>query len=161
MIGLTFAALVAAMLIYFRSFIGPLLLAFILTYLLHPLADRLGSKTHLSWRSSVNIIFIILLLILIGSSTLTGLAVVNQIQSLIDTIDNFLKELPDLLQSLEGQVLTIGPFSFDLSQYTDMSKLSNEMIGLLQQYLGRGRLAGQQGGWRGSQHHRLGVCSSW
>ena len=29
MIGLSFAALVAAMLIYFRSFIGPLLLAFI------------------------------------------------------------------------------------------------------------------------------------
>jgi predicted PurR-regulated permease PerM len=135
-IGLTFAALIAAMLIYFRSFIGPLLLAFILTYLLHPLADRLGSKTRLSWRSSVNIIFILLLLILIGSSTLTGLAVVNQIQSLIDTIDTFLKELPDLLQSLEGQALTIGPFSFDLDQYTDMSKLSNEVIGLLQQYLG-------------------------
>lgn len=136
-IGLTFAALVAAMLIYFRSFIGPLLLAFILTYLLHPLADRLGSKTHLSWRSSVNIIFIVLLLILIGSSTLTGLAVVNQIQSLINTIDNFLKELPDLLLSFEGKALTIGPFSFDLSQYTDMSTLSNEIIGLLQQYLGQ------------------------
>jgi predicted PurR-regulated permease PerM len=135
-IGLTFAAFVAAMLIYFRSFIGPLLLAFILTYLLHPLADRLGSLVHLSWRSSVNIIFIILLLILLGSSTLTGLAVVNQIQSLIDTIDKFLKDLPELLQSLEGKVLTIGPFSFDLSEYTDMSVLSNEVIGLLQQYLG-------------------------
>ncbi len=135
-IGLTFAAFVAAMLIYFRSFIGPLLLAFILTYLLHPLADRLGSLAHLSWRSSVNIIFIILLLILLGSSTLTGLAVVNQIQSLIDTIDKFLKDLPELLQSLEGKVLTIGPFSFDLSEYTDMSVLSNEVIGLLQQYLG-------------------------
>ena len=135
-IGLTFAAFVAAMLIYFRSFIGPLLLAVILTYLLHPLADRLGSRTHLSWRASVNIIFIILLLILLGSSTLTGLAVVNQIQSLIDTIDTFLKDLPALLQSLEGKVLNIGPFSFDLTEYTDMSVLSNEVIGLLQQYLG-------------------------
>ena len=136
-IGLTFAALVAAMLIYFRSFIGPLLLAFILTYLLHPLAARLGSATRLSWRSSVNIIFIILLLLLIGFSTLTGLAVVNQIQSLIDTIDNFLKELPDLLSNLEGQVLRLGPFTFDLSQYTDLSNLTNQLISLAQGFLGQ------------------------
>jgi len=136
-IGLSFAALVAAMLVYFRSFIGPLLLAFILTYLLHPLAVRLSSLTRLSWRGSVNLIFIILLLIMLGSSTLTGLAVVNQIQSLISTINNFLKELPDLLAELEGRVLAIGPFSIDLSQYSDISKLSNEIIGLLQQYLGQ------------------------
>lgn len=136
-IGLTFAALVAAVLIYFRSFIGPLLLAFILTYLLHPLAARLGNATHLSWRSSVNIIFIILLLLLIGSSTLTGLAVINQIQSLIDTIDTFLKELPELLANLEGQVLRLGPFTFDLGQYTDMSTFSNQLIDLAQGFLGQ------------------------
>ena len=135
-IGLSFAALVAAMLIYFRSFIGPLLLAFILTYLLHPLANRLGMLTHLSWRSSVNIIFIILLLLLLGISTLTGLAVVNQIQSMIGTIEEFLKELPELLAGLSGQVLSIGPFSFDLDQYSDMSKVSSQVIELIQTYLG-------------------------
>ena len=135
-IGLSFVALVAAMLISFRMFIGPLLLAFILTYLLHPLAVRLSSAIHMSWRASVNIIFVILLLIVLGLSTLTGLAVVNQIQSLIDTIEEFLKELPTLLKSLSGQELRIGPFTFDLTQYSDMSKVSSEIIGLIQQYLG-------------------------
>lgn len=135
-IGLSFAALVAAILIYFRSFIGPLLLAFILTYLLHPLAARLSSAIHVSWRVSVNITFVLLLLIVLGLSTLTGLAVVNQIQSLINTIEEFLKDLPDLLKNLSGQVLRIGPFTFDLTQYSDISKVSTEVINLFQQYLG-------------------------
>jgi predicted PurR-regulated permease PerM len=136
-IGLTFAALVAALLIYFRSFIGPLLLTFILTYLLHPLAARLSSATRFSWRASVNLIFIVLLLLLIGTSTLTGLAVVNQIQSLINTIEIFLKDLPDLLQSLTGQVLRVGPFSFDLGQYADLSNFTAQLINLLQGFLGQ------------------------
>jgi predicted PurR-regulated permease PerM len=135
-LGLTFVALVAAMLIFFRSFIGPLLLAFILVFLLHPLAARLSKALHLSWRASVNIIFVILLLVVLGLSTLTGLAVINQIQSLIDTITEFLKDLPELLKSLSGQVLRIGPFTFDLTQYSDISKVSNQLISLLQQYLG-------------------------
>ena len=135
-LGLTFVALVAAMLIYFRSFIGPLLLAFILIFLLHPLGARLSTALHISWRASINIIFVILLLVVLGLSTLTGLAVINQLQSLIDTIAEFLKDLPDLLKSLSGQVLRIGPFTFDLTQYSDMSKVSNQLIQLAQQYLG-------------------------
>ena len=136
-LGLTFAALVTALLIYFRSFIGPLLLAFILTYLLHPLAVRLSNAIHLSWRGSVNLIFIILLLLVIGSSTWTGVVVVNQIQNLITTIETFLSDLPALLDSLSGQVWHIGPFSFDLGQYADLSSLSSELINLLQGLLGQ------------------------
>ena len=136
-IGLTFAALVAALLISFRSFIGPLLLAFILTYLLHPLAARLSSAIHISWRAAVNLIFIILLLLVLGSSTLTGLAVVNQIQSLINTIEKFLNDLPALLESLSGQVLQIGPFILDLGQYADIGTFSSQLISLTQSLLGQ------------------------
>ncbi len=61
-VGLTIAGLILAMLIYFRSIIGPLILAFILIYLLHPLAAFLNTHSKLSWRASVNIIYIILLI---------------------------------------------------------------------------------------------------
>jgi len=135
-IALTFTAMLVALVIYFRSFIGPLLLAFILTYLLHPLAARLSNLSFLTWRSAVNLIFIILLLLLLGSFTLTGLAVVNQIQSLIRTIDSFLTDLPELLESLSGQVIKIGPIPIDLSQFTDLSSLGNQMIELAKGMLG-------------------------
>jgi predicted PurR-regulated permease PerM len=77
-IGLTIAVLFLAMLFYFRSIIGPLLLAFILVYLLHPLAAFLNTHLKLSWRASVSVIYIILLIILIAFSPLQALLLYNR-----------------------------------------------------------------------------------
>ena len=142
-IGLTVAAVLIAMLIYFRSIIGPLILAFILIYLLHPLAAFLNNHTPLSWRASVSIIYIILLIILIASSTLTGLAVVQQIQSLIKVIERFVNDLPQLIDKFSGQVLIIGPYTINLSQFTDLGQFGTQVINTLQSLLGRaGTLVG-------------------
>jgi predicted PurR-regulated permease PerM len=142
-IGLTTAAVIIAMLIYFRSIIGPLILAFILIYLLHPLAAFLNSHTRLSWRASVNIIYIILLIILIASSTLTGLAAVQQIQSLIKVVERFVNDLPNLINKISAEVLIIGPYRIDLSQFTDLGQFGTQVINALQSLLGRaGTLVG-------------------
>lgn len=142
-IGLTAAALLIALLIYIRSIIGPLILAFILIYLLHPLAAFLNGHTRLSWRAAVNIIYIILLIILIGSSTLTGLAAIQQIQSLIKVIERFVNDLPHLIDKLSGQVLIIGPYTINLSQFTDLGQFGTQVINALQSLLGRaGTLVG-------------------
>jgi predicted PurR-regulated permease PerM len=142
-VGLTVAGLLIAMMIYFRSIIGPLILAFILIYLLHPLAVFLNSHSKLSYRASVNIIYIILLIILIGSSTLTGLAAVQQIESLIKVIQRFVNDLPSLIDKFSSQVILIGPYRIDLSQYTDLSQLGDQVINNLQSLIGRaGSLVG-------------------
>jgi predicted PurR-regulated permease PerM len=142
-VGLTSAGLLMALLIYFRSIIGPLILAFILIYLLHPLAAFLNNRTRLSWRASVNIIYIILLILVIASSTLTGLAALQQIQSVIKVIERFVNDLPSLIDKITTQIYYIGPYSIDLSKYTDLSQLSNQLINTLQLIIGRaGTLAG-------------------
>jgi predicted PurR-regulated permease PerM len=142
-IGLTTAAFLLVLLINFRSILGPLILAFILIYLLHPLAAFLNSHTRLSWRASVNIIYIILLIFLIASSTLTGLAAVQQIQSLIKVIERFVNDLPNLIDKLSGQIIVIGPYTIDLSQYTDLGQFGTQVINFIQSLLGRaGTLVG-------------------
>ncbi len=142
-IGLTTAAMLMALLIYYRSIIGPLLLAFILVYMLHPLAALLNSHTRLSWRASVNIIYLILLILLVTSSTLTGLAAVQQIQSLLRVIERFVNDLPNLIDNLTKQVILIGPYKIDLSQYTDLGQIGNQVINTLQMLIGRaGNLVG-------------------
>jgi predicted PurR-regulated permease PerM len=142
-IGFTAAALLIALLIYIRSIIGPLILAFILIYLLHPLAAFLNSHTRLSWRAAVNIIYILLLIILIGSSTLTGLAAIQQIQSLIRVIERFINDLPHLIDRLSGQVLMIGPYTINLSQFTDLGQFGTQVVNTVQSLLGRaGTLVG-------------------
>lgn len=142
-VGITIAGLLLALLIYFRSIIGPLILAFILIYLLHPLAALLTNHTRLSWRASVNIIYVLFLILVIGSSTLTGLAALQQIQSLIKVIERFVNDLPSLIDKLSTQIYIIGPYRIDLSQFTDLSQLSNQLINALQLIIGRaGTLAG-------------------
>jgi len=142
-IGLVITGLLLGLLFNFRSIIGPLILAFILIYLLHPLAAFLNSHTRLSWRASVNVIYFSLLVVVIGLSTLTGLAALQQIQSLIKVIEGFIATLPDLLQNLSGRVILIGPFQIDLTKFTDLGTLGTQLINTLQLIISRaGTLAG-------------------
>jgi predicted PurR-regulated permease PerM len=142
-IGLIIAGLVFALLIYFRSIIGPLILAFILIYLLHPLVELLTNHTKLSWRMSVNIVYFSLLIIVIGLFTLTGLAAFQQIVSLIGQIESFVNDLPNLIDNLSRQAIIIGPYSINLSQFTNLGQFSTQVIGALQTIIGRaGTLAG-------------------
>jgi predicted PurR-regulated permease PerM len=144
-IGLTLVGLVAALLVYFRGIIGPLLLAIILAYLLHPLADRLSKATHLKWRMSVNLIYIVFVILLIGFVTLAGLAIVQQLQSLVRVVQIFVNNtLPQLLEDYSQRQFTFGPlpFQFSLGQF-DLQSITDQLISTLQSTLGRvGSLVG-------------------
>ncbi len=142
-VGLVITGIVLALLVNFRSIIGPLILAFILIYLLHPLAAFLNTHTRLSWRASVNVIYFSLLVLVIIGFTLTGLAVLTQIQSLIKVVENFINNLPSLLQSLSGKIILIGPFKIDLTQFTDLGVVGTQLLNTLQLIISRiGTLAG-------------------
>jgi predicted PurR-regulated permease PerM len=136
-VGLTIVAIIAATVIYFRNIIGPLLLAFILSYLLHPVASRLSRTTRLNWRMSVNLVYILVLLLLAGFFTWSGLAIIQQFQSLIRVVQNFLEiTLPNLAAQLSDNIYYIGPFPIDLTQF-DLQYLSEQVLGILQPILGQ------------------------
>jgi len=69
-VGMTFVALVAALLVRFRGIIGPLLLAFVLTYLLHPVVTMIHRATKLTWRASVGVLFLLVMVVYAGLITL-------------------------------------------------------------------------------------------
>jgi predicted PurR-regulated permease PerM len=135
-IALTFVGTIVALLIYFRSIIGPLLLAFILAYMLHPVAIRVSRATTLGWRGSVNLIFLVLIILTIALLTLSGLAIVQQIQSLIRVIVNFTETLPELVADLSMRTYTIGPFELNLGQF-DLQSMTDQFLGAVQAMLGR------------------------
>jgi len=142
-IGLTFAGLLVAMVFYLRTIIGPLLLALVLTYLLHPVARFLSNRTPLSWRAAVNIVYIILIILILGLSTAIGIAIVSQSQSLIRLLQRTINDLPEMLNTLTAQPYAIGPFRIDLDQFFDISTLSSQIINIAQPFLGRaGTLVG-------------------
>jgi predicted PurR-regulated permease PerM len=136
-VGLALIGLIFVVVIFFRSIIGPLLLAVILTYLLHPLTAKLSTVTKLSWKWTVNVVFLVLLIILIGLFTATGVVVVQQIQSLIRIIQSFLGDLPKALDALSKQTFSLGPFRLDFRNYLDLNTLSNQLIQGTQMVIGR------------------------
>ncbi|HEY5670611.1 MAG TPA: AI-2E family transporter [Anaerolineales bacterium] len=135
-VGLTFIAIIAALLVQFRSIVGPILLAFILAYLLYPVAAMLSKVSRLSWRASVNLIFLLVVVIYLGLITLTGFTVVQQLQSLIDFVRRAVTDLPSLAERLSTQVYQFGPWQFSTGQL-DLEALSRELLSTLQPLLGR------------------------
>ena len=97
-VGMTMVALAAGIAIQFRPLLPPLIMALVLSYLLYPMIDGLERKTALSWRGATNVIFLILLIILISSLTISGVAIVNQFQNLISIVDTFLTDLPNMVE---------------------------------------------------------------
>ena len=143
-VGLTIVGLIVALIINFRTIIGPLLIAFILAYMLHPVVVYLSNTTRLNWRMSVNLVYLLLVILLSAFFTLSGLAIVQQLQSLIRVVQNFINTLPDLVANLSTQEFSFGPlpFKISLSQF-DLQTLAEQLLSTLQPMLGRmGTLVG-------------------
>ena len=139
-VGLTIVAIFAALLSRFQTLLGPLVLAFMLTYLLHPIVKSLSNATPLTWRMAVNLIYIILVIVLISLFTATGFAVVQQFQSLVRVIERFVTSLPEMLTTLSTQSYVIGPLQIDMSQYLsaeNLSGLAEQVLSAVQPLLGR------------------------
>lgn len=135
-IALTIVAIAAGLFIQFHSIIGPLLMAFILAYLLHPVASSLQRGLHIAWQVAVALIYLLLVILLLGLLALGGVGLIQQAQNLVTVVQNNLTALPDLIQRLSGQVYQFGPFQFDF-RTLDLSALSTQLLGMVNPLLGR------------------------
>lgn len=142
-IGLTLVAISAALLIYFREIIGPIILAFIVAFLLHPMIAWASRMTKMSWRIAVSLFYLLLIISLGALITIAGLVIVQQTQSLVTFIDGFLEKVPSMVANLQTKSYMIGPFHLDLS-HLDLETLTNQIIGVIQPLLGRaGNIVGK------------------
>ncbi|MFN3307682.1 MAG: AI-2E family transporter [Anaerolineales bacterium] len=135
-VGLSLAAILALLVIQFRHLVGPLILAFMLSYLLYPVAAWLTKVVKVRWQTAVALIYIVLFLLVAALLTLSGLAVVQQLQSLFTFLQNSLKGFPAFLEQLSQQTFAFGPFQFSLAQY-DLPALANQVLAIVQPLLGQ------------------------
>lgn len=135
-ISLTLVAIVIGLVIRFRNIIGPLFITFILAYLIYPLAFKLSKTLRLKWQVTVTLFYILMILVLAGLLTWGGVALAQQIQSLINFIEKSLIALPEYLNTLSTQGLQIGGFQIDLAQY-GLSKIGDQVLNTIQPLLGQ------------------------
>ena len=145
-VAFTIVAIIAALLIRFYNLIGPMLLAFMLAYLLQPIASWLDNRTPLTWRWSVSVIYFVIVLALVSLLTLGGVGLIPQFQNLITLVQDGLAALPGLVDQISHQTYTFGPFVIDPRQY-DLNNLLTEAVAFIQPALGRaGTLLGSLAG---------------
>jgi predicted PurR-regulated permease PerM len=132
-VSFTFMALLAGVVIRFNTLLGPILLSLILSYLMYPFADTIRKKLNISWKLTVSILYILILLIVLGLLIWGGIALVEQVQSLIRFIQNALTDLPKFIKDISSKPLIFGPFEIDLSE-TDLISVANQTLSTIQPF---------------------------
>jgi predicted PurR-regulated permease PerM len=130
-VALSVIAILAVLVINFRHIVGPLLMAFIISYLFYPLVSRIRRSTKISWRLSVGLLYLFILVLVLGLLTWGGITIVEQIQSLISFVNQTITELPNLIEQLSHTTVTIGPFVWNASNL-DLSTLGTQFLNVTQ-----------------------------
>jgi predicted PurR-regulated permease PerM len=134
--GMALVAIVLLLIVRFQSFLGPLITAILLSFLINPIAKIFKDKLKIPWRISVTILYLLLVLIILGLMTWGGFALVDQIQNLIRFIEKNIDQLPNLVTEITEQTFEIGPFSFEPSGLI-WDEIANEIVRAIQPAIGR------------------------
>ena len=126
----------------FKAYLAPLLLSFLLAYLLHPTASFLTTKLKIPWRVVSTILFVLLFLVVLGLMTWGGISIVEQIQNLVGYLQKLIGDLPGFVAGLSSKPLVLGPFTFDFSNLK-LDSLWTQLQGIVEPILsGIGSLVG-------------------
>jgi len=153
LIGLVILGIFTFLIYRFSNLVGPLLMIFIITYLLHPLSAWISHYLRIPWKVSVTILFILLAAILIGLLTWGGVGLVGQIQNLIASIQGIVRDLPRYITQISTQTFIIGPYELDMRTF-DLTAISQQLLSYIEPLLGQtgnllGTIAGGAAGFIG------------
>lgn len=157
-VALIAVVIIATLLIRFQAMIIPIVLAFIFAYLFQPLAALIDRVPKISWRLSVSITYLLVILVIASLLTLSGWGIVTQTQSLIRLIQDSLDEIPALFTDaalwLTEQAQNL-PFPLPVNLTSlDFESLYQDLLSYIQPLLGStgqliGSLAGGAAGFVG------------
>ena len=134
-VAITLVAITGGLLLRFRQIIGPILASFVLAYLMYPLASLIVRRVRISWRFAVTLLYLLLLMIIIGSLTASGLALVEQVQSsrspsCSGRYANFRVHRPAQWTRID----LFGMFVLDFNQL-NLDDITNSILGVVQPML--------------------------
>lgn len=136
MVGLTILAIFAFLFIKFQTLLAPLLLTFILVYLMYSPSNWISRKLHINWRLSVTFVFLLLFLSIVGLITWGGIALLEQGQSLLIFLENIVANFPKTLNTLANTPISIGPLQFDV-YHLNLDPIGSQITSAIQPLFGK------------------------
>jgi predicted PurR-regulated permease PerM len=135
-VAFTALVLLGGLVSRFHMLVPVLILALIIAFLLMPAVRFLYLRAKLPWALAANLCFLAFLLIVIGLSTATGLAVAQQLQALFQTVQEILASVPEQLDGISQQTYVLGPWELDFSQF-DLAAAAEQLLASVQPILGQ------------------------
>ncbi len=111
-VGMLLLVLVWLLLSRLKPLLVPVLLAALLTYVLHPVVNWLNRRMRRGL--AVAVVYLLLIVVGAGASTGLGLAVSQQVVGLVQDVGNWSSEIPNALERLSEVRFTLGPWVIDL-----------------------------------------------
>ncbi len=145
-VGITLVAIIAFALAKFQGILPPLIMTFLLVYLLYPVVNFIKNKLRFKWSLAVAVVYLSLIVIFLALATISGFELVSQVQSLIKMVESSLTELPNVAEQISQITFSLGPLSFEMSAL-DLDSLSGQLIDAARAMLGQtGELLGTVAG---------------
>ena len=133
-VSLALVAILLWLLAKFQGYFSLILISLVFTVLLRPLVRWLSERLKIKWGISAVIVYLVAALVLIGLLTWGGIALFGQLQNLITLLSSSVNNLIVTLSKWSNQVVTVGPFSFQVPELTT-KYLSDLLIGQVQPIL--------------------------
>jgi predicted PurR-regulated permease PerM len=142
MVGLLLFLFLGWLMYSLRQLATPILLGLFLAYLLHPIVHLLGRLFKIPHWLAVLILYILLLIILITSTTSLGIAASQEVLGIVDDLGTLAEELPEQLTKWSQSNIIIGPLELNLSDI-NLQPLVEQLTSAIQPVLlGAGSLLG-------------------
>ena len=138
LVAFAIMVIIAGFILRFSDVIPLLILAVILTFIVLPLIQFMVLRLRLPWGLASSIAMLLLIAVIVGASTATGVVIAQQLQGLFLTVQSFLITLPGELARLSATNYMIGPWIIDLSQF-DLQLLGEQLLASIQPLLGEVR----------------------
>lgn len=129
--------LIAGVVIRFQVLLAPLVFVFLLSFLLFPVIRTLSRVTRLPWGIATTVVFVLLIVVLVASSTALGIVIFQQLSSLLGVLQTTIVRLPQIITewvvSLPQSFIVLG-FEIPAPQFDqiDVTALVNQVIGIIQ-----------------------------
>jgi predicted PurR-regulated permease PerM len=125
--GFTLVAIIAFALAKFQAFLPPIIITFLLVYLLYPVVNFFKDKLRMGWGLALVLVYLVLIALLVGLATISGFELVSQVQSLIKFIETSLMQLPEFMRDISERTIEIGPLVFEMSAL-DLNTVSRQLL---------------------------------
>lgn len=156
-VGFILVAIAGFLIVRFNQYLNLLLIAILLSILLHPIARFLHYKLKIKWGAAVLIVYLAVAFLILSLVARGGTSLYTQVESLVRNLQSDVGVVTAYLQKYSNIDIMVGPFRF---QTPDLSTqwVTDQITSRIQPILGQaGSVAAKVVGWLGSFLFSFGI----